>query len=153
MYWLREDIVWSQIQWLHWEREVQGRGVPGDLRLFHAITTSWLNLWNIFALLYNDTLYMCMCTSSWNTHFVFVVTVFPTFIENELEATHWFVACFLWECCTGIYIYITPCLCTYIFMYWAVQAGLLTPLMFAWQRFSPLAAFTSGAYFLNNGGW
>ena len=36
-------------------------------------------------------------------------------------------------------------------VYWAIQAGLLTPLIFAQHRFSPLAAFTSGAYFLHNG--
>ena len=30
---------------------------------------------------------------------------------------------------------------------WAVQAGLLTPLTFARHCLSPLAAFTSGAYF------
>ena len=36
-------------------------------------------------------------------------------------------------------------------VYWAIQAGLLTPLTFARHRLSPLAAFTSGAYFLNNG--
>ena len=35
--------------------------------------------------------------------------------------------------------------------YWAVHAGLLTPLTFARRRLSPLAAFTSGAYFLHNG--
>ena len=35
--------------------------------------------------------------------------------------------------------------------YWVVQAGLLTPLTFAWHRSSPLAAFTSSAYFLHNG--
>ena len=35
--------------------------------------------------------------------------------------------------------------------YWAVQAGLLTPLTFVRHRSSPLAAFTSGAYFLHNG--
>ena len=35
--------------------------------------------------------------------------------------------------------------------YWAVQAGLLTPLTFARHCLSPLAAFTSGVYFLNNG--
>ena len=35
--------------------------------------------------------------------------------------------------------------------YWAVQAGLLTPLTFARHRLSPLAAFVSGAYFLHNG--
>ena len=35
--------------------------------------------------------------------------------------------------------------------YWAIQAGLLTPLTFAWHRLSPLAAFTFGAYFLHNG--
>ena len=35
--------------------------------------------------------------------------------------------------------------------YWAVQAGLLTPLTFAQHRLSPLAAFTSGAYFFHNG--
>ena len=35
--------------------------------------------------------------------------------------------------------------------YWAVQAGLLTPLTFARHHLSPLAAFTSGAYFLHNG--
>ena len=29
--------------------------------------------------------------------------------------------------------------------YWAIQAGLLTPLTFARHRLSPLAAFTSGA--------
>ena len=35
--------------------------------------------------------------------------------------------------------------------YWAIQAGLLTPLTFARHRLSPLAAFTFGAYFLHNG--
>ena len=35
--------------------------------------------------------------------------------------------------------------------YWSVQAGSLTPLTFARHRLSPLAAFTSGAYFLHNG--
>ena len=34
--------------------------------------------------------------------------------------------------------------------YWAIQAGLLTPLTFARHRLSPLAAFTSGVYFLHN---
>ena len=35
--------------------------------------------------------------------------------------------------------------------YWAIQAGLLTPLTFAHLRLSPLVVFTSGAYFLHNG--
>ena len=35
-------------------------------------------------------------------------------------------------------------------VYWAIQAGLLTPLTFARLRLSPLAAFTAGAYFLHN---
>ena len=35
--------------------------------------------------------------------------------------------------------------------YWTIQAGLLTPLTFAQHRLSPLAAFTSGAYFLHTG--
>ena len=35
--------------------------------------------------------------------------------------------------------------------YWAVQVGLLTPMTFALHHLSPLAAFTSGAYFLHNG--
>ena len=35
--------------------------------------------------------------------------------------------------------------------YWAIQAELLTPLTFARHRLSPLAAFTSGAYFLYTG--
>jgi len=34
--------------------------------------------------------------------------------------------------------------------YWAIQAGLLTPLTFARHRLSPLAVFTSGAYFLHS---
>ena len=37
-------------------------------------------------------------------------------------------------------------------LYWAIQAGLLTPLTFARHRLSPLAAFTSGAYFLHKEG-
>ena len=36
-------------------------------------------------------------------------------------------------------------------IYWAIQAGLLNPLTFARHRLSPLAAFTSGPYFLRNG--
>ena len=40
---------------------------------------------------------------------------------------------------------------SYSIIYWEVQAGLLTPLTFAQHRFSPLAAFTSSAYFLHNG--
>ena len=43
---------------------------------------------------------------------------------------------------------ITCCSC-----YWVIQAGLLTPLAFAWHRLRPLAAFTSSAYFLHNGRW
>ena len=38
----------------------------------------------------------------------------------------------------------------FVDVYWAVQAGLLTPLTFALHRLSPLAAFTSGAYFFRN---
>ena len=45
----------------------------------------------------------------------------------------------------------SPPWCTQIAQYWVIQAGLLTPLTFAWHRLSPLAAFTSGAYFLSNG--
>ena len=37
--------------------------------------------------------------------------------------------------------------------FWAIQAGLLTSLTFARHRLSPVAAFTSGAYFLHNGRW
>ena len=37
------------------------------------------------------------------------------------------------------------------FHYWAVQAGLFTPFTFARHCWNPLAAFTSGAYFLHNG--
>ena len=37
-------------------------------------------------------------------------------------------------------------------MYWAIQAGLLTPLTFAQHHLSPLAVFTSGAYFTVEGG-
>ena len=37
--------------------------------------------------------------------------------------------------------------------YWVIQAGLLTPLTFARHRLSPLAAFTSGAYFLHKKRW
>ena len=36
---------------------------------------------------------------------------------------------------------------------WAVQAELLTPLTFAQHHLSPLAAFTSSAYFFHNGRW
>ena len=38
-----------------------------------------------------------------------------------------------------------------IVSYWAIQAGLLTPLTFARHCLSPLVAFTSGAYFCDNG--
>ena len=40
----------------------------------------------------------------------------------------------------------------YITAYWAIQAGLLTPSTFAQHRLSPLAAFTSSAYFTMEGG-
>ena len=36
-------------------------------------------------------------------------------------------------------------------LHWAVQAGLLTPLTFTQHCLSPLATFTSGAYFLHSG--
>ena len=39
----------------------------------------------------------------------------------------------------------------YTLSYWTIQAGLLTPLTFARHCLSPLAAFTSCAYFLHNG--
>ena len=37
-----------------------------------------------------------------------------------------------------------------VVIYWVDQVGLLTPLIFAWHCLSPLAAFTSGAYFFHN---
>ena len=37
-----------------------------------------------------------------------------------------------------------------LFLYWAIQVG-LTAFTFARHRLTPLAAFTSGAYFLHNG--
>ena len=40
-----------------------------------------------------------------------------------------------------------------ISLYWVIQVGLLTPLTFARHHLSPLAAFTSSAYFLHNGRW
>ena len=43
------------------------------------------------------------------------------------------------------------CVCVGGGCYWAIHAGLLTPLTFAQHRLSPLAVFTSGAYFLHNG--
>ena len=42
---------------------------------------------------------------------------------------------------------------TVLIAYWAVQAGLLTPLTFAWHCLSLLAAFTSSVDFLHNGRW
>ena len=42
--------------------------------------------------------------------------------------------------------------CNILSAYWVIQAGLLTPLTFAWRCLSPLAAFTSGAYFTMEGG-
>ena len=39
------------------------------------------------------------------------------------------------------------------YFYWAIQAGLLTPLTFAQHRLGPLAAFISSVYFLDNGRW
>ena len=46
-----------------------------------------------------------------------------------------------------IYLYVGQCVhCAALPQYWAIQAGLLTPLTFARHRLSPLAAFTSGAY-------
>ena len=36
-------------------------------------------------------------------------------------------------------------------VYWAIQAGLLSPLTFARHHLSRLAAFTSDVYFLHNG--
>ena len=56
------------------------------------------------------------------------------------------LCCVMWysiSMCDGV-------LCC-VMWYWAVQAGLLTPLTFAQHRLSPLAAFTSGVYFLHNG--
>ena len=52
---------------------------------------------------------------------------------------HW--ACLVCKCLTSFWT---------IASYWAVQMGLLTPLTFAWHCLSPLAAFTSSAYFLHN---
>ena len=48
-------------------------------------------------------------------------------------------------------ILLSTCEYTTFRVYWAIHAGLLTPLTFAQHRLSPLAAFTSGAYFLHNG--
>ena len=44
-----------------------------------------------------------------------------------------------------------PCWWDRIGLFWAVQVGLLVPLTFAQHCLIPLAAFTSGAYFLHNG--
>ena len=62
--------------------------------------------------------------------------------------------------CVCACVYACVCVCVWAHVqardlfntnYWAIQAGLLTPLNFARHRLSPMAAFTFGAYFLHNG--
>ena len=64
--------------------------------------------------------------------------------------------CYIFMCCTlysviiALYFCVVLCISffwLYISVPWAVQARLLTPLTFARHRLSPLAAFTSDAYF------
>ena len=45
-----------------------------------------------------------------------------------------------------------PCWWDRLGLFWAIQVGLLAPLTFAQHHLIPWAAFTSGAYFLHNGG-
>ena len=58
------------------------------------------------------------------------------------------ITCVWFKFCIGV---ISGIYSRWFSLYWAIQAGLLTPLTFARHRLSPLAAFTSGAYFLHNG--
>ena len=61
---------------------------------------------------------------------------------------------YVFSCFTSVFLVCFHLVCplqkTCIKKVWyrAIQAGLLTPLTFARHRLSPLAAFTSGAYFL-----
>ena len=52
---------------------------------------------------------------------------------------------------THLCLFLSTAHTQYRHIYWAIQVGLLTPVTFARHRLSPLAAFTSGAYFLHNG--
>ena len=61
-----------------------------------------------------------------------------------LSGAYKMTSCHKATLCDNTLSKIQPC-------YWAIQAGLLIPLNFAQHRLSPLAAFTSGAYFLHNG--
>ena len=75
--------------------------------------------------------------------FVFVLSTVQTFALDVLYARPlpWTFQTFVFRYCTRQAFALA--------LYWAIQAGLLTPLNFARHRLSPLAAFTSDAYFLH----
>ena len=77
-------------------------------------------------------------------HVAFQSTALAAVIPPLATLTHFELNCSL-SISLVLFFIILCCL------YWAIQAGLLTPLTFARHRLSPLAAFTSGAYFLHNG--
>ena len=66
--------------------------------------------------------------------------------NRVLHRSWWHYQVSLFMCVSTAKFYTIVC-CDY----WAIQAGLLTPLTFARHRLSPLAAFTSSAYFLLTG--
>ena len=77
-------------------------------------------------------------------HVAFQSTALAAVIPPLATLTHFELNCSL--CISLLLFFIILC-----YLYWAIQVRLLTPLTFAWHRLSPLAAFTSGAYFLHNG--
>ena len=76
-------------------------------------------------------------------NFYFICTAGCSTLKSGPQALCWVRSCYYFVSSSA-----PPLI---LFWYWAIQAGLLTPLTFARHRLNPLAAFTSGAYFLHNG--
>ena len=75
------------------------------------------------------------------------------FIIWPLCSWPWPYPCSSWVWSTACSSPLKACCFCSIFFLLGGSGRLLTPLTFAWHHLSPLAAFTSSAYFLHNGRW
>ena len=108
------------------------------------------NIWHVFRVGSCDecgatlTQHKVHCSSQWRVHGMTITHHYYCSKALQVEGNTFFLK---FNLCALVRV---TSLMTKTGCYWVVQAGLTTPLTFTWHRLSPLAVFTSGAYFLHN---
>ena len=138
LHWSAHIFNYSLLAWRQWENQVNTSDFWWEK--IAVIYTFWLTCSTVLHIPTSFNIFYEKCTTSWKWHLLRLIFKWSWEFSQHHEWHNEYED-------RKVHFSLSSS------QYWVVQAGLLTPLTFAWHHLSPLATFTSGAYFLHNGRW